>query len=103
MTGPPTGAFHTPVYTERPRHDTSLGMPTFTALSVATYASCSRRRRGGSGRRYRLGVPLDGTRRLAALVRHDSARLAGAIATAPTRSVNGSRCDRRPKTEDRCA
>ena len=36
MTGPPTGAFHTPVYTERPRHNTSFGIPTFTALSVPT-------------------------------------------------------------------
>ena len=34
MTGPSTGAFQTPVYTERPRHGTSLGMPTLTALSI---------------------------------------------------------------------
>jgi tryptophan-rich sensory protein len=50
MTGPPTGAFHTPVYTARPRHDTSFGMPTFTDRSVPTHPSSGNTDRGASGR-----------------------------------------------------
>src|SRR4029453_3235839 len=51
MTGPPTGAFHTAVYTDRPRQRTSFGMPALTDLSVPTTASASRPDRIGSSRR----------------------------------------------------
>jgi hypothetical protein len=41
IAGQDTGAFHTAVYTDRPRQRTSLGMPTLTDLSVPTSASSS--------------------------------------------------------------